>query len=293
MLRLMLDSHPHIRNPGEFDFLFDKVQAGGKLPEIKQYRRWLSTHRGFHETGLSIDPRLDYRQLMQSFMEQLSRSDAVLTMNVHRNFERIPWLFPDARYIHLMRDPRDVARSSIGLGMAGNLYRAVDIWTVAERSWDRLAATLTPDRYLEVRYEVLLESVVEELTRICSFLHLSYSPSMLSYPSRSTYSAPDPKLRYQWKTQWGTRDLQLIDWKLGRMLVERKYELSGLPPRKPTLVQRALLRLEDKYNRVRFDIRTYGLSLYLENLLAAGLRIPAWRDSCQIRINQIDLKYLK
>jgi hypothetical protein len=293
MLRLMLDSHPHIRNPGEFDFLIDQVGRDGRLPDMAQYRRWLSTHRGFQETGLVVDPRLDYRQLMQSFIEQLRRSDEILTMNMHRHFERIPWLFPGARYIHLTRDPRDVARSSIAMGVAGNLYRGVDIWATAERSWDKLAATLTPDRYLEVRYEVLLENVVEGLTAICGFLGLSYSPSMLSYPSRSTYSAPDPQLRYQWKSQCPARELQWVDWKLGSMLVQRKYELSGFAPRKPTLMERALLRLQDKYHRIRFQVRRYGLALYLENLLAIRLRVASWQDSCQTRINQIDMKFLK
>jgi len=293
MLRLMLDSHPNILNPGEFDFLTDLLGSDGRLPDMRQYSRWLSTHRGFQETGLAVDARLGYRQLMQSFIDQLSRPDAVLAMNVHRNFERLPWLFPDARYIHLIRDPRDVARSSIVMGATGNLYRGVDIWAAAERSWDKLAATLTADRYMEVRYEVLLENVVEELTRICSFLDLPYSPSMLSYPSRSTYSAPDPKLRYQWKGRCRTRELQWVDWKLGHMLRQREYELSGFPPLRPTLLERATLRLQDKYYRIRFQIKEYGLALYLENLLAVRSRIPSWQDSCQMRINQIDVKSLK
>lgn len=293
LLRLMLDSHPHIRNSGEFDFLIDKAGSDGSTPNIKRYRRWLSTHRGFLETGLVVDPRLDYRQLMASFLEQLQQPDTIVAMNVHRHFERLPRFFPDARYIHLIRDPRDVARSSFGLGMAGNLYRGVDIWTTAERSWDRLAATLAPDRYLEVHYEILLENVVAELTRICTFLGFEYSPSMLNYPARSTYAAPDPKLSYQWKRHCGTRELQWVDWKLSSLLLQRNYELSGFGPRKPTLLELATIYLQDKYYRVRYEVRQYGLSLYLQNLVAVGLHIPPWRDWCQIRINEIDLKYLK
>jgi hypothetical protein len=293
MLWLMLDSHPQIRNPGEFDFLIDRVGNDGQLPDIDQYRRWLSTHRGFLQASLTVDPHLDYRQLMRSFIDQLWQDKKILTLNMHRHFERIPFLFPGARYIHLTRDPRDVARSSIALGMAGNLYRGVDIWATAERSWDGLVSTLTPDRYLEVRYEVLLENVVEELTRICRFLGLAYSPSMLSYPSRSTYSAPDPKLRYQWKGRCASRELQWVDWKLRDMLVRRNYELSGFGPRKPTPLELVRLRLQDKLYRTRFRIGRYGYGLHLENFLATSLHIPAWRDACQRRMNRIDLKFLK
>jgi hypothetical protein len=293
MLRLMLDSHPQISNAGEFDFLIDRVGSNGELPDIRQYRRWLSTHRGFLLTGLAVDPHLGYRQLMHSFIEQLSRSGKVVTVNMHRHFERIPFLFPDARYIHLTRDPRDVARSSIQLGMSGNLYCGVEIWAKAERSWDRLASNLAPDRYLEVRYELLLGNVVEELSRICRFLGVAYSPEMLNYPSRSTYSAPDGKLRFQWKRQPAGRELQWVDWKLGSLLIQRNYELSGLGPMKPNPIELVHIRLQDKFYRIRFQIKRYGLALYLENLLATCAHIAAWQDRCQKRMNEIDLKFLK
>jgi hypothetical protein len=293
MFRLMLDGHPHISNPGEFDFLIEQVGRNGQLPDMGRYRRWLSTNRGFQDTGLKLDPCLTYLELIQSFIDQVWRNDKVLTLNMHRHFDRLPWLFPGAHYIHLIRDPRDVARSSIVMGWAGNVYRGVDIWTTAERCWDRLAATLTPARYLEVRYEVLLENVTEELTRICKFLGVDYSPTMLSYPARSTYAAPDAQLRYQWKGQCRPRELQWVDWKLGSTLVQRKYELSGFTPRKPTLLELLSIVMQDKYYRIRFRIRRYGLALYVENLLASRTPLSAWRDSCQKRMNLIDVRFLK
>jgi hypothetical protein len=293
MFRLMLDAHPQISNPGEFDFLIERLASNGQPPEVSQYRRWLSTNRGFQDAGLEVDPRLSYPELIQSFIDQLRRSDKVLTMNMHLHFDRLPLLFPDARYIHLIRDPRDVARSSIGMGWAGNVYRGVDIWTTAERCWDRLVATLTPDRYLEVRYETLLQNVTEELAAVCRFLGVDYSPRMLSYPSQSTYAAPDAQLTYQWKGRCRPRELQWVDWKLGGMLAQRKYESSGFGALKPTLFDRLGIALQDKYSRIRFRIRRYGLTLYLGNLLASRVYIPAWRDSCRRRMNQIDVRYLK
>jgi hypothetical protein len=293
MLRLMLDAHPGISNPGEFDFLTELVGRDGRMPSPTRYRRWLATDRIFLDTRLAVDTSLDYRQLVASFIEQLRRRDRVLTLNMHHHFERIPHLFPDARYIHLLRDPRDVARSSIGMGWAGNVYRGVDIWAVAERSWDRLAATLTPDRYLEIRYEDLLQNVTGELEKICHFLGLDYSAQMLSYPSRSTYAAPDAQLRYQWKKQCSPTELAWVDWKLGSMLQRRQYEASAFGPRRPTLLQRATLAVQDKSYRIRFRIKRYGLGLYLENFLASRLRMAPWLDSCRRRINEVDAEYLK
>lgn len=293
MLRLMLDSHPEISNPGEFDFLVDQLGSDGRTPHMRDYRRWLATHRGFQSMGLAVDPALGYLELMHSFIEQLWRNDKVLTLNVHRHFDRLAALFPQARYIHLVRDPRDVARSSIGMGWAGNTYRGVDIWAAAERSWDRLVPSLTAERYLQVHYEELLARLTGELTRICAFLGRGYSPQMLHYNSRSTYAAPDSRLMYQWKRNCGTRELQWIDWKLGSMLVQRKYQLSGFGAQQPSLVERARIALQDKLYRIRFRIARYGLALYLENLLASRAHLPSWRDSCQLRMNEIDVKFLK
>jgi len=289
----MLDSHPDISNPGEFDFLIDLLGSNGQAPDPQRYRRWLATHRGFQAMGLAVDPALGYAELMHAFVKQLCRDDKVLTMNVHRHFDRLPGLFPQARYIHLIRDPRDVALSTIGMGWAGNVHSGVNIWAESERSWDRLAASLASDRYMEVRYEVLLENLVEELTKICRFLDVDYSPRMLDYSARSSYTVPDPQLRYQWKRKCTSRELQLVDWKLGGMLLQRKYELSGLPPRKPRLLELLRMAIQDKVYRVRFRIRRYGMVLYLENLVASRARIVSWQASCQSRINRIDVKYLK
>ena len=293
MFRLMLDAHPQISNPGEFDFLLGQPGSAGQLPDVNRYRHWLSTNRGFPGTGLKVDTRLNYVELIQSFIDQLWRDDKVLTMNMHLHYDRLPQLFPAARYIHLVRDPRDVARSSIGMGWAGNIYRGVDIWTTAERCWDRLVATLAPDRYLEVRYETLLHNLTEELGRVCGFLGVDYSEKMLTYPSQSTYAAPDARLTYQWKSRCQPRELQWVDWKLDSMLVDRGYELSGFGPRRPSLLDLLSIAIQDKYYRIRFRIKLYGFALYLGNLLASRAHISAWQDSCQRRMNQIDLKILK
>ena len=62
---------------------------------------------------------------------------------VHRHFERLRFLWPDARYIHLVRDPRDVARSVVQKGWAGNIYQASEFWIQAENCWDSLVPHLS------------------------------------------------------------------------------------------------------------------------------------------------------
>lgn len=292
-LRLMLDSHPQITNPGEFDFLFDMVGDRGEFPEVQAYVDWLSANRIFQAKHLTVDANLPYGELMQSFLAQLRLEGALLTMNVHRHFYRIPYVCPDARYIRLLRDPRDVARSCIGMGWVGHVYYGVDIWSDAEKSWQELRKQLSADQYLEIKYEDILNDVEAGLSAICRFLGLPYTDQMMNYASNSTYAPPDKNLSYQWKKKYTKRELQLVEGKVAHHISELGYELSGYDPARPGLWEEIRLYLLNRKYCVLHQIRRYGIGLYLENMLASRIGSQGWQYACRRRKNQIDIQHLK
>jgi len=292
-LRLMLDSHPLITNPGECDFLFDMVGDDGKLPSMTAYIDWLSANRIFVAKNLIVDTALPYTELVRSFAKQLTPEKKILTMNIHRHFHRIPAIFPEARYIRLLRDPRDVARSCIGMGWVGHVYYGVDIWTEAERSWQRLRKTLKPDQYLEIRYEDLVNDVATGLKAICGFLGLPYSDQMMSYASKSTYAPPDKSLSYQWKKKYTRRELQLVEHKIGSQLPALGYEASGHTSVAPGFWESMQLYLVHRKYRAEYQIKRYGFGLYIESALASRFGHKAWQYACRRRKNAIDIRYLK
>jgi hypothetical protein len=293
LLRLMLDSHPEIVNPGEFDFLFDKVADNGASPDITQYHEWLSTNRIFQALKLDIDPSLDYTNLINSFVMQVQKPDCVLMLTVHRHFYRIPKIFPRSKYIHLIRDGRDVAKSCIGMGWVGNVYYGIDFWNEAEVAWDRLKETLPPSQYLEIKYEYLIENSELVLGQICQFLGFDYSNRMMDYASKSTYSLPDRNLRYQWKTKYNRRELSLVESKAGELLVNRGYELSGVYISGPSLIEKMQLHLQHKSFRTIKQISRYGFLLFFQSYLARKIGIKSWERSLKARINAIEVKGLK
>lgn len=292
-LRLMLDAHPEIWNPGECDFLFDKIGDNGALPSSSAYAEWLASNRIFLGKGLKIDNELSSRELIRSFVGQMKCGDGTLAMNVHRHFHRIPNVFPNSKFIHLQRDPRDVANSCIGMGWAGNVYFGVDIWQEAEASWRMLRSLLKHDQYMEIRYEDLVGDVVSSLSSICQFLGLEYSDKMLHYAQTSTYGLPDKSLSFQWKRKLSPRELQLVEGKLRFQLSELGYEPSGYGPALPDPMEKFNLFLDNKLFRIRFQQQRYGLPLYLETFLATKSGIKFWRNACQRRKNQIDMQHLK
>ena len=292
-LRLMLDSHPKMTNPGECDFFFDLVSDDGKYPEINKYHEWLSSNRIFLAKNLNIDKKLEYNELMNSFIEQLNHDDLVLSMNIHRHFHKIPKIFPNARYIHLLRDPRDVARSCIGMGWVGNVYYGVDIWNEVEKSWDILKKNLQPNQYIEIKYEDLLDNIKSGLTKICEFSGVEYSDDMMNYANNSSYELPNKNLSYQWKKKYSKRELQLVEGKVSQKILERGYDLSNNPIVRPNKIEKLLLMIQNKKYNITHKIKKYGLVLYLNNLIANRLFFKAWQRECQNRINTVDIKGLK
>ncbi len=88
-------------------------------------------------------------------------------------------LFPEARFLHLVRDPRDVAASLKTCPWAtSNVYVAARVWREAARRIDARDDTLL------VRYEALVAEPAAEVARICAFLGRPFDPAWIAAPTR-------------------------------------------------------------------------------------------------------------
>ncbi len=295
LLRLMLDHHPEISFQFEFELAVDFIPDEGGWPDVAEYSRRMSTNRGFLDSRYEIDPELDYPSLVRSFLEQKRQRDAKprVGATVHRHFDRLLRVWPEARFVHIYRDGRDVARSCIAMGWAGNVWTGVARWIEAETLWKELRARLSPDRYTEVRYETLIAEPESVLRGLCDFMGVPFDRAMFDYAKTSTYEAPDPRLASQWKRSLSPREIQLVESRIGDMLAERGYEPSGLPRIRVSAAERAALRIQDRLSRARNRLADYGPRLFLENVVAKRVGTQGWRDDVQRRINAVELRKLK
>ncbi|MGD1854734.1 MAG: sulfotransferase [Leptolyngbyaceae cyanobacterium] len=294
LLRLMLNYHPEITWCNEFEYAVDQIKQN-KWPDLNDYYDWLETHRIFQDSHFEIDTSLTYPQLVNSFLHQrLVRDDKpIIGATVHRHFDRLPKVWPDARYIHIVRDGRDVARSCIGMGWAGNVWRGVERWIEAEKMWVELSQKLSPDQKLEIVYEDLIVNYVDTLKKICSFIGVDYDAAMLDYVHSSDYSLPQPSLIQQWKKKQTNRQIQLVESRIADMLLERSYELSGLEAIKVSLWEKGILRIHDWWGRINNRHERIGSALFVSDYLARKLRIIPWQKQTQLKINDIQRRGLK
>ena len=206
LLRLMLDHHPEIAFDKEFDFAVALVSSTGQLPSMQSYLEWIKYVRG---VDYAVNASLDYREQVNEFLRQkqaMSGGKKCVGATVHAHFDRLRFLWPHARYVHLVRDPRDVARSVLQKGWAGNLYQASGIWIQAEDCWESLATHLVADQAIELHYEDLVAQTEVELSRICKFIGVEFAPSMLDYQvDAPQYPPPNHSLASQWKTKLSPR----------------------------------------------------------------------------------------
>ncbi|MFM7445824.1 MAG: sulfotransferase, partial [Tabrizicola sp.] len=150
MLRLMLDAHPQLSCPGEADYFFEYLTVGKdgwKLDTKGLQGNWLFKLSGLKSVSGSA------RDQVMSLIEQWRRGRDRTVLMVHRDLSHVLEVLPDVPVIHMVRDPRDVACSSIGMGWAGNSYYGLGHWLSTEDSWSDVAPRLSRDGLLEIRYE--------------------------------------------------------------------------------------------------------------------------------------------
>ena len=295
LLRLMLQAHPGIHNPGEADFLFDHLRRDDSHPTGWRYdRAALGADRIFRDRGLTLTPGLEGLDLLADLLAQVQAQapGQIPSLNVHRHIDRLIQTLPGARMIHLVRDPRDVAQSSIGMGWAGTLEHGVGHWIDTESAWERIAPRLVPGQSHEMRYETLFSDIEAALRATCDFLGLAYDPAMLDYHLNTSYGPPDPRLVNQWKRRSDRRALAPLEARAADLMRRRGYELSG-PLTPPGPLARLRLGLANRIGIWRFGIARFGVGIYVGEKVTRWLGLSALYRRLAAAKAAIALKHLK
>jgi hypothetical protein len=205
LLRLMLDSHPQLAIPPETGFL---PHALGSLfgNDERQRNAFGAALINFPPGApgwqvFGIDPKDFMTELRTINPFQVDRATRCFyrmyaarfgkerwgdkTPSYGRHLRAIERVLPEACFIHIIRDGRDVALSLRDLWFAPGKEMA----TLA-RQWRRDICTtrrqsLGCRRYIELRYEALVRDPETCLRDICGFIEIDYDPAMNEYHHRA------------------------------------------------------------------------------------------------------------
>ena len=164
-----------------------------------------------------------------------------------QNLRLLERLFPDALFVHLIRDGRDAALSFLSMpkGVMTETWmqprHAAGFacqWRTEVKAARRLGHRVGGERYLEVRYEDLVGEVEPVLRRISEFARIPYEPAMADYVGdvdvaakphqQSLMQPPTPGLR-DWRLQMSPADVGAFDQVAGDLLDELGYETHERP----------------------------------------------------------------
>jgi hypothetical protein len=214
LLRYMLSSHPRIHIPEETGFIPFLVKEGrlsARLSET-EVRRILERIGSLNYLwrGMIDDIPTFYRSLatptLQHVLDALYR-EHIAEYGAARWGDKTPLylryiplldkIFPTAQVIHLIRDGRDAALSALDKWPEQkwymNIYYLMRQWVDNVEIGRRAGLVLGPGRYLEVRYESLVETPDPVLHQICTFLGERFQPTMLDHPRLARQVGPGPQ----------------------------------------------------------------------------------------------------
>lgn len=222
----------------------------------KMMREWLSS-KAFQVSGLNaaeleakvMDSCNDGSDFMRIVMDDVARNQGVdrwidSTPTNIPHMLRISRDFPDALFVHIIRDGRDVALSldqhkwsrPLPWDKKRSLLAAGIYWEGIIRKGRRYGAELGP-RYIEVRYEDLAQDLQPSLKKIGDFLGHDLNYDRIQQGSIGSVKKPLTAFKEElregrfspvgrWKNKFPEDQLVWFERLVGKYLLELGYSLS-------------------------------------------------------------------
>ena len=282
LLQLMLHSHARIAIPAETKFVIPAYARRcefGDL-EVRENRRalaeWITGERSTKFRVLGLDADAVVEEIVDG-PPTVGSAIGIVFRAYARRFGKVRWatsaqllrqagtllrMFPDAQFVHLVRDGRDCVASLMEMPWYDkDVYHAISAWRESIDRGRRLAERLGPDSYYELQYERLVADPADELARLCGFLGEDFDPAM-TRPEGIARQTVSPSKKWHRRTRDGVTTSRIGSWAerldawqislaeaaFGERLAEYGYEPSGLP--KPPASQLARFTKTSAHRRI-------------------------------------------
>jgi hypothetical protein len=264
LLRYMLNSSPQIYIPPESDFIprfFGRDPTGELSPAriehlldtiFDQYRlvkEWQGV-RPTTQAFLAAMPGRTPAAFLDTLYGMYARQYGAVRWGdktpIYASYvDLIHRIFPRAKFVHIIRDGRDVALSLLdkwGHDLHIDIFFAARNWVRRIRQAQNSGAQIGPDLFYQMRYEDLVREPESQLRELCDFLEEPYCPEMAA-PHRLARATiregdfhaplrrpPSSDRIERWKLEMSVADQRLFHRVAGRLLAEFGYEVVELGP---------------------------------------------------------------
>lgn len=293
LIQAVFDAHSHLAIPYESHFMppllrrrarYERdggVALEGFLPDLFAFpfvERWGLTHQDIRDALEEDSPSTVTDALRSVFALYAStRSKPRYGDKTPGYVRRIPLLaaaFDESKFVHIIRDGRDVALSLLEVEWApDSIVDVARFWKQRVEAGRQTGEALGPSRYAELRYEDFVRDPEGNTRRICDFLGLRFEATMLDYGSNARtiieqsnvphrhqglLRAPAPAGR-DWRIQMAARDVALFEAVSGATLSLLGYERGArdIPPsvRAQAEAQLLMRKVKGVPDRIRAELR--------------------------------------
>lgn len=281
LLRVMLDSHPRLAIPPESHFIAkwaaqpERFGAAGAF-DASRFLNAILVHKWF--ALCELDEAAVRRHFAHATPATFSDAVRSLYACYAQTRGKVRWgdktpayvrhvgalatLFDEARFVHIVRDGRDVAASLIKQAWGpDNVHSAALFWKRSILSARRDGESIGSSRYCEIRYEDLVSQPQEQLETIGRFAGLDFDPAMLRHfeferPMRATkldsLARPAAPKSLDFRALLTSDDVRLFERVAGDVLEGCGYEtVAG----RPSPAERATLGTRLLGSQVRRGLR--------------------------------------
>lgn len=217
LLRSLFDAHEHISIPLECRFIVNLYNKYHKktywdkkllmnffndLIDQPAFRLFSIDYEELKNNILSMEGNNNYASVCKvvyySYKSWNQKKDILLLGDKNPSYslhlKMLIHLFPEAKFIHIIRDYRDNIFSMCKVNFESHIVSSLAYrWKYYNRLIDKTKAK-TPDIFYTLKYEDLVEDPAFFMSRICDFLNVDYKPEMLDfYKSREKIMAIYPE----------------------------------------------------------------------------------------------------
>lgn len=201
--------------------------------------RWFARGKknfGFETDRESILENVEqrtYRGVLDAVFNQLARHHGMercgdKTPEYVYHLPVIGELYPDAKYVTLLRDGRDVACSMMNVYWGPkNIYMAASEWRDAVDRVDQFIDTLPPSQTIELTYEGMLTRPVESFQRLIEFLEIDDQDGQLIDSITEKVDIDMKRDNFnKWRKRWSESQRRLFERIAADALRRHGYETT-------------------------------------------------------------------
>jgi len=128
--------------------------------------------------------------------------------------DRLHSVFPNAQFIHIIRDGRDVSLSLLKKRWQGTTTaNTAQYWSKYVSRGVELGRKLPSHIYMEIHYEDLVLNTEDSLKKICRFLNLDFDSKMLTFHENAEQNIVAWEVQHHKKTMRPPMESDVYRWK--------------------------------------------------------------------------------